>query len=98
MSDWLFCTIYLCCRAEPILAYIKEHPNTLVLPVADAISEKDMRYMGGPGTGIQGFSWAMLFQWLVAPPRIKAEQNTPADPMKWVKVITIHASAPNMHL
>ena len=79
-------------RAEPILAYIKEHPHTLVLPVADNIRDRDLKYMPGNYQGITGFSWGMLFQWMRAPDRILAEQNKPTDPIKYVSWLYKHCT------
>ena len=69
-------------RAEPILYHLKEHPNHLIEPTVDTIRDKDLAYIKGSDTTIQGFTWSMLFWWMNAPNRILAEQNVVTDPIK----------------
>ena len=73
---------FITSRAEPILHHLKEHPNHMVEPVVDTIREQDLKYAAGSDTVIQGFTWSLLFWWMMAPKRLLEEQSTPADPIK----------------
>ena len=68
-------------RAEPLLAYLEEHPQTLVTPIIDKINKNDLQYLPENGKITVGFAFDMSYQWMQISPRLQADKST-IDPME----------------